>query len=434
MEGPSWRELLRRPGALGLGLSQVGQTLAFYLTIMALTVGAARMGDEHVLGLSALFVAMALPPIFVGPLVAPWVERQNKRTMMRLGQFGKSLTLLVVALFPGLGTLAVGGFLIMAFHTIYLPGYRSLLSEVAQGDDQIRLTSAIHTGTTAMQLVGMGLGGVLAIFTHVEWAVAAAGVVFALSASATVLIPRTLSGLASGRPSGTGSDWRSQSRGSSTSRKAALEPSYGRQIREGVRAVSGAPVAVRLLMVMGVLSLAIYVMNPVLVLIPRRVLGVPLWWYPTFEVTQAVFAMLLGGILSARLSLPSPRLMGLGMLACGTAVVALALSRSAILDAAIYAVIGLAQMAQLPVAMALYRNQFPLPVRARAAATYSMVVGAAQALGSAFAGILTHDLGVAGALGAAGVGILVAAGIGLWTGLFRASEAREPDVAKAASS
>lgn len=409
---PSWQELARRTGALPLGLAQLGQTFGLYLTLMALTVGAARIGHDRVFGLAALFVTMALPSIFLGPLIAPLVEGWNKRTVMWVGQVGKALSLAGAALFPGIWALAIAGFLVMAFHTLYLPGYRSLLSDVAQGDDQVRLTSLIHTGVEAAQMIGVGLGGAVAVFAAVSGALWLGAVVFAGSALAVTLLPRTFTGLTA-MPS--------------PAVALAPRPSYIEQIRVGMRAVGAAPTAVQILLVMAGVSIASYILNPILVLVPARILHVSLWWYPVFEVSQGLFGLLLGGLMAARLPIPPRRLMGWGFFTLGLAFVALSLSRSGILDIVIYGVAGLAQMAEFPTAMALYRNQFQAPVRVRAASTYSLVVSVSQVIGAILAGVLVHRTGVAGAVAVAGGVILLAAGLGAALHLFQdAAPAREP--------
>jgi len=308
----------------------------------------------------------------------------------------------------------VGGLLVTGFHTVYLPAYRSLLAEVAEGEEQVRLTSLIHTGTTAMQMVGMGLGGAVAVFGQVSGALWLGAAVFALSALATRAIPPAMTGVGA-KAGSAGAD------------------GYLHRLREGWEAVARAPLALRILAVMACTAVASYVLNPVLVLIPGRLLGAPLWWYPVFEVAQNLCGILLGGILAARLPLPPRRLMGLGFLGLGLAVLGLAVSRSAAVDVGLYALVGLAQMAELPVAMALYRGQFPLAVRARAAATYSMTVGIAQLVGAVLAGLAAHALGVAGAIGVSAGILFLATALGAAIHLFREEDAAKPVAASASS-
>lgn len=402
----SIRDLAQRPGVLGLGLGQAGQALGRFLTLIALTVGVARLGHDHVFGLAALFVFLALPTILIEPFLGPLVEGWNKRTAMIAGQLGKAASLGVIAFFPGIWTMALAGLLMTLFHGIYLPAYRSVLSGVAQGDEQVRLTSLIHTATTAMQMVGVGLGGAIAVLGTPSAALGVGALAFAASAAMELLVPRSLTGLAAPGASG------------GAVPGSAREPSYMARLREGIRAVADAPLALRILLVLSLVSVSAYILNPVLVLMPGRVLHIPLWWYPVFEISQGLFGVILGGVVSSGLPLPARRLIGFGLVTMGLALVGLAVSRSAVLDVAIYGVIGLSQMAVVPAAHGLYRNQFSVPVRSRASATLNASLATMQAVGAVLAGVLAHGLGVTAAVAAAGVLVFVAAAVGAVAHLF----------------
>jgi MFS family permease len=356
--------------------SRTGQSFGHWLSLLGLMVLSARLGHASALGPASVTFAAALPPVFLGPWVAPLVERWDKRRTLVVAQTVRAVVLAAVVARPGVATLAVAALGVAAVHTFYLPAYRVVLAEmVPHAPHQLRVTAFLRGTETAAQLTGSAGGTLLAAFLPPPVLLFTSAALFLASAAFSARLP------ALAMPPG-----------------GAKKGGYARELAEGFSAVRASRVGLSILLLNGGFSVAAYLANPLVVVVPTRLLGGPLWWYSVFEVASGLAAMGLSAILAAGEGRSPRTLMALGLGTVGPALWAMAASHSLWLDVFLAAWQTAAGICLVTPAMALYRLEFLPHLRARASSVYSFTVGVGQLLGTVLAGELGTRLGIAPAL------------------------------------
>ena len=407
------RDLAATPGLAPMLGSRTAQMFGYAFTPVALQVTAARTGHGTPLVVGTILFASFLPAILLGPLAGALVERWDKRQAIAWAQAARVLFVLLAVAWPGVPTFVLVGLLMGVSQAFYLPAYRALLPEIAHGDDlHMRATALSHSLEQVGSLVGTGLGAFAVVWAGVRPAFGLDAAVLAVSALCAFGLPRAFAGRAAAAPSPTG---------------------LGRQIADGFRAVAEVPLAREIVLVVGVLSVGFVMVNPLLVLIPRTMLHAPVWWFGVFELAQALAMAALGGVLAGGLRLSRRALMLGGFALAGLSVGGLGLSHSLAIDVVLYILFGFANMAFVTPALALYRLQFPLEIRARASAVYSTAMGVAQALGVALGGAVATVFSVQDGILAAGGWVIVVTAATAALGLLTAADAPSPVVAAARS-
>lgn len=399
--GASWRQLAGLRGFWPMMASRTSQMFGFTFTPIALQVAAARSGHGEPLVVSAILFASFVPAILLGPLAGAWVERWDKRLTMFWSQLARMLFVLLAVVEPTVPSYIAIGLLMGVAQAFYLPAYRALLPEIAGGDDLHMRASALSQSLEQVgKLVGTGLGAFLVVFAGVRLAFALNALVLGGSALFAVAVPRSFTG------------------------RAATAAAGGllRQVGDGFRAVRASPLGRELVVLVGVLTLGGVMINPLLVLIPRTMLHAPIWWFGVFEVGQGVAMALLGGLMASGLRWRRRTLILGGFLFSGLTVLVLAASHLALVDVAAYTVLGFANMAWLTPVLALYRLQFPLAIRARASAVYSMVLGISQAIGVALGGIVATVISVQAGLALAGIWLVGVALVAIAFGMLKGAD------------
>gem|GEM_PF-3008509 len=402
----SWRQLASAPGLGAMVGSRTAQAFGRSFTPIALQVAAVRLGRGEPLVLSAILLASFVPAIVLGPFAGVLAERWNKRRTVAWAQVSRVAFVLLAAAAPSVPAFVATSLLLGISQAIYQPAYRALFPEVAGGDDlHLRATAMSQALEQVAAVVGTAVAAFAVVFVGIRPAFALDALVLAVSASLAFAVPRRFTGKAADGP-GAGGVWR--------------------QLVEGFTAVGERRLARQLAGLMAAVTVGAVMMNPVLVLVPRKLLHAPVWWFGVFELVQAAAMALLGGLIASGLRLPRRTLVLGGFALCGVSVLGLALSRSIAADIALYVLFGLANMAFLAPVSAMYRLQFPLALRARGSAVYSSVVGVAQALGVVAGGVAAAALSVGAGLAIAGAWIVVATGAALVLGLLRDADQAPP--------
>ncbi|MCL6595129.1 MAG: MFS transporter [Firmicutes bacterium] len=370
----SWRELWRLPGYVPMMASRASQMFGFSFTPVALQVAAARHGAGEPLVTGAILFASFLPAILLGPPAGVLVERWDKRRTMFGSQLARTAFVLLAVAAPKVWAYVAVSLLMGTAQVFYLPAYRALLPEIARGDDlHMRASGLAQALEQVGSLVGIGLGAFLVVLAGVRIAFLADAAVLGLSALFALRLPPSLAGVAAGA-GGRGGIWR--------------------PMVEGMRAVGASPLGREIVALVAVFTVGSVMINPLLVLVPHDLLRAPVWWFGVFELAQGAAMAALGGAIAGGLRVRRRLLIAGGFLLSGLSVAALAASRWPLVDLGLYIVFGLANTAWLTPVMALYRLEFPLALRARASAVYSMVMGASQAVGVALGGLVAAALSV----------------------------------------
>jgi MFS family permease len=383
--------------------SRTSQMFGFAFTPVALQVASARHGHGDPLVTSAILFASFLPAILLGPFAGALVERWDKRLTMFWAQLCRAVFVLAAVAAPSVAAFVAVSLLMGGSQAFYLPAYRALLPEIAGGDDlHVRATALSQSFEQLGSLAGMGLGAFAVVFAGVRPAFALDAAVLGLSALFVLGLPRALSG-----------------RDTAAQRKDGV----WRQVVEGFRAVAAAPFGREAVLVVAAFTVGGVMLNPLLVLVPHDLLGAPVWWFGVFELVQGVAMAVLGGFIASGLRIGRRGLILSGFAASGLMALALGLSRWPLVDVAVYIVFGFGNMAWLTPLMALYRLDFPLALRARASAVYSMVVGASQAVGVALGGVVAALVTVRAGILMSGGWMLAVAVAAAALGLFASADA-----------
>lgn len=373
--------------------SRTSQMFGTAFTPIALQIAAVRQGSGEPLVVSAILFASFVPAIVFGPPVGAVVERWDKRRTMLWAQLSRVFVLLLVLASTSVEMFVAVAFLMGISEIFYRPAYRALLPEIAAGADlHVRATGLINALEKLGSLTGVALGTLIVLAVGVRVAFVLDAAVLGLSALSVLAVPRWFTGKAVGQ----------------------VAAGIWRGMMDGFRAARERRLARDILLGAGLVTLGMVMINPLLVLIPRDLLHAPVWWFGVFEFVQGGAMAVFGGLIASGLPMSRRSLILAGFLGSGLSALALGLSRSAPLDVVIYVFLGFANMAWLSPVLALYRLDFPLALRARGGAVYSMVVGVAQAAGVAAGGLVASLLSVEAGLVVAGlwgvaVAVLVAA-------------------------
>lgn len=383
--------------------SRTSQTFGMMFTPVALQIAAVRQGHGEPLVVGAILFASFLPAIFLGPLMGAVVERCDKRKTMFWSQLARVAVLLLVTLSASVAMFVAVAFLMGIAEVFYRPAYRALLPEIAAGADlHVRATGLVTAGEKVGSLVGVALGTLIVIAVGVRLAFALDAFVLGISALSVLAVPASLTGKAHGQVvTGT---W------------------HG--MMEGFQAARERPLAREILVSVGLVTVGIVMINPLLVLIPHDLLHAPVWWFGVFEFAQGAAMGVLGALLAGGLNMPRRRVILLGFLGTGVAILLISLSHSVALDLLAYIGFGFANMAWLAPVLALYRLDYPLELRARGGSVYSMVVGVGQALGVAAGGLAAAALSVQAGLLLSGAWTVVVTALLAVFGLLRAADAQ----------
>ncbi|MGE7391193.1 MFS transporter [Streptomyces sp. NPDC004126] len=172
--GPAKREEDKRRGGLlrqrDFRLLWTGETtskLGSAVGEMALPLVAVVTLDADTFTVGLLTAAVWLPWLLFGLLAGVWVDRLDARTVMIVSNVVSTLLFLSVPVATWLDVLTVGQLLTVAFlggtaSVCFTTAYRTYLPSLVRKEDLLEANTKLQGSEAAAQVVGPGLGGVVA--------------------------------------------------------------------------------------------------------------------------------------------------------------------------------------------------------------------------------------------------------------------------------
>lgn len=410
MGSTSYKELLGirafRNLWIGQAISQLGDAL-YYLVFLFMVDRIT--GDPRMVGLCGAL--QALPFLLFGLPAGVVADRVDRRKVLLFADVASALLLSVLAVrlyfdaTPPVWLLFAAGFLLSAVNAFFAPAKNAAIPAVVP-PEKLMTANALSQATQGMMpLIGLGVSGsVLGLLYAIypDWFFLSAVVLNALSFALSAVFVRRLPALPPDREKAGGHPWQ--------------------ELKDGLRYVRRAHV----LLMLVVLSVLVQVMvSPFMVVY----VSVNRAWFGGDYRTLALFefAFMVGMVLSSvwvgRLHIRRPGVAFIaGLAVVGATIAAMAFSRSLALFSFWNFAAGIAlPFAQIPMNTYL-QTVVPDAYRGRVNALLTMASFGVQPLGAGLAGWLTEQVGIVAMFLLMGIGMGVAALVGLLDRPFREAD------------
>ena len=181
--------LWRDPDFVRLWVGGTVSAFGSQITFLALPLTAVLMLDASPLQMGILAAIGGLPSLAFGVGVGVWVDRLRKRPVMIAADYGRALLLLSVPIAAWLQVLSMEHLYVVAIGTGTLRMFfgvanRSILPSLVSRGELVEANSRLAIGTSASQVAGPGVAGVLIHLVTAPAALVVDAVTFVISALA----------------------------------------------------------------------------------------------------------------------------------------------------------------------------------------------------------------------------------------------------------
>ncbi len=181
--------LWRHPNFLKLWVGGTVSAFGSQITFLALPLTAVLVLDASPLQMGILAAIGGLPSLAFGVGVGVWVDRLRKRRVMIVADYGRALLLLSVPIAAWLQVLRIEHLYAVALGTGTLGMFfgvanRSILPALVSREKLVEANSKLAIGTSASQVAGPGVGGVLIHLVTAPVALVVDAATFVISAIA----------------------------------------------------------------------------------------------------------------------------------------------------------------------------------------------------------------------------------------------------------
>jgi MFS family permease len=347
---------------------------------------------HSVAAVGVLTVVVAVPGIAVGLLAGAYVDRRDRRRLMIVADLSRAglLALLAMATLVSadLVTICVIAFLQSVVGTFFEPARAALMQVIVPADEQVRANSLVQTTTVVGELAGVTLAGFLVAGLHTYWiAFGVDAVTFAVSAG----LVATIGGVAT-VPTGDGA------------------PTWT-AVRDGLRAVRGAPALQALVLVFGALAFALAPMAVLLAPYVLDTLGISAAWIGPILAGDTV-GNIAGGVLVALFArrIAPRKLVIVGMSALAAVIASTALAGTVPALMVVHLLFGLLTVSIQTGIGAVIQTEVDNALMGRFTGLMSIVPSTVSVLAVALTGSVGAVLGVRTVLVLSGAVLAVGAG------------------------
>ena len=384
--------------------SYVGDRLeevAFWLLTMRLAHGSAA-------AVSLVLIASRLPRIIFGPVAGVLVDRWDKRKVMVACDLIRAAIILTAPFLPRAELVYVVAFLMATVATFFDPAVFSAVPETLAAKEEIVVANSLSFSTKFItDLAGYSAAAVVVGALGLAPAFIIDAFSFVFSAA---LVSRVATRLAPKAAPAQGAQ----------PQTTPARPSFWTQLLEGLRYHRANPTVLSLLVSTSMGLVAVGGINTLLVVSVPDLLGVPDHWLGYFVAVQAIGMSAVALALQPLIRIFNrARLIVLGYLVGGLAVIFLAFTRDAGSGFAIYFIMGLANTAFMAPAIIWAQEVTPFQYRGRVMALRLTVLNLIFAVSAPSFGALADIVGLVPVLAAAGGVMVLAGGISAFLPGFR---------------
>jgi MFS family permease len=282
----------RSPAYIRIWSASVISGLGSAITAIALPLLAVLTLNATPFQMGLLIASETVPILLFGLPTGVWVDRRPKRPVMIAADIGRAALLLLVPVAAWLGVLRIEQLLVIAFLVGTLSVFfeiasQSYLPVILSTEDLTAGNARLHTGWAIAEIGGPGLAGWLTQLFSAPIAILVDGVSYIASAALLV-------GIRVSEPSPSRSLQGSQ-------------PSFRRELEEGLRVVAGNPILRATAAATGLWNLFDGARTAVMILFLTRIAGLQAGAVGVMFTLGAV-GFLIGSLLPARMA----RRLGLG--------------------------------------------------------------------------------------------------------------------------
>ena len=158
---PSLLELLKLPVQRRLLLVSLPADFADWLDYVAVVAVIVYGWGHGPLALAAVALALTLPYVLIGPVIATWVDRTDIRRVLLLTNLGRGVLTLGLAVAPNLEMLLAMIFLRAAVDSAFTPARQAAI-QLATPAPLLMAANGLHQGVNqTSKILGPALGGLL---------------------------------------------------------------------------------------------------------------------------------------------------------------------------------------------------------------------------------------------------------------------------------
>ncbi|SDH67202.1 Predicted arabinose efflux permease, MFS family [Alteribacillus persepolensis] len=184
------KELLKNKNFITLMLAQAISGIGDWLSIVAIITMAGLKWEASPLEVSLIFLCLALPMAFMGPVAGTAADRFDRKTLMILSDIVRAGFILVLTLADTLWIVYICLFIIGMFSAVFIPAKNGKLKEMVP-DKHIKsamsISAMIDSGT---KVAGPLLSGILVAAVGSDLVFYLDGATFMLSAFIILLLPK----------------------------------------------------------------------------------------------------------------------------------------------------------------------------------------------------------------------------------------------------
>lgn len=400
-------QVLRRRDFRLIWLAQSGSYIGDRLEEVAFWILIMRLANGSAAAVSLVLIASRLPRVILGPLAGVLVDRWDKRRAMVTCDLIRAAIILTAPFMPRPEFVYLLAFLMASVATFFDPAVLSAVPETLADKEEIVVANSISFSTKYItDLAGFAAAAVVVGIVGLAPAFYIDSFSFVFSAA---LISRVTVRLAP-KPAAPGGTLKTAQRDAGEA-PAPKRPGFWTLLMEGLRYHRANPTVLSLLISTSMALVAIGGINTLLVVAVPRLLGVPDHWLGYFVAVQAVGMFLVALALQPLTRLMNKaRLIVLGYLIGGLAIVVLAFNHVVAMGFLIYFVMGLANTAFMAPAITWVQEITPFEFRGRVMALRLTLLNLIFAVFAPFFGWLADRLGLVPVLASAGL-VMAASGV-----------------------
>jgi DHA3 family macrolide efflux protein-like MFS transporter len=233
---------------IGEGISNIGNRIHF---IALMTYVYTLTGKALDLGLLMIF--MTLPNLLLGPLAGVLADRMERRYLMIMSDVARFALVLLIPFTTDLWQIYAISLLMGAANSVFHPSEFSLLPTLVEKDALVTVNSLQVTTMNIVSIIGPALGGLVVAHYGTTPAFLANSGSFLFSALMIWLIRQPKKGYADGKETSVRQLWA--------------------EFREGFRYITGDIVFKYIIIFFGVLILCTNGLNPLFIVLTKKVLG-----------------------------------------------------------------------------------------------------------------------------------------------------------------
>lgn len=193
---PSYRRILSNPSLTFLWLGQlISQSGDFIFEVALFWYVLVSTHSPFLVGVTVGITL--LPPAVMAPIAGVYADRVNRRNLMITSNLFQGLITVILAALYSTNNLTFPLLLVLIFLLIsgnqfFRPALQATIPRLATQTDLLTANSLFSISTSANQLVGYGLGGIIVALAGFTLPIYYDGITFFLAATIFLLIPKTL--------------------------------------------------------------------------------------------------------------------------------------------------------------------------------------------------------------------------------------------------